>query len=301
MKIGIIGAGSLGLLWATRLIKYHAVTLLCRTEEQASIIRQSGIELTTLLGEKETYHVSAEWIQQSIHSAPFDVLFLMVKQPIVDEILPLIPGLIHPDTAIVAWQNGLGHVEKIQSLHHPHIYAVVTTEGAHKISANQVRHTGKGYKRLGHLLQGPITDPKISYLIDQMGIEMVTNITFVLWEKFAINCVINPLTALLEVRNGELLRSEIEPIMDHLIRETCCVANYRGIPLHYEGIYHQVRSVSHKTANNFSSMLQDVQAKRQTEISALNQMVVRYGNASCIPVPYHQLITQLILAKSMLS
>jgi 2-dehydropantoate 2-reductase len=299
MKIGIIGAGSLGLLWATRLIKHGSVTLFCRTEEQVTTIQQSGISVTTLTGEKETYRVSVKWIQQSIHSAPYDMLFLMVKQPALDEVLRILPPFMHPNTHVVAWQNGLGHGEKLQSLQHPHVYAAVTTEGAYKFSANEVRHTGEGYIRLGHLLKHDVSDVFGSFL-ERIGVKIVPDIILVMWRKFAINCVINPLTALLEVPNGQLIRPKIEPIIDVLIQELCLVANHRGIMLTYEDIYYQVTEVCHKTARNISSMLQDIQANRQTEIEALNQMVIEYSRDTKISVPYHQVITQLIRAKSLL-
>lgn len=298
MKIGIVGAGSLGLLWATRLKSPDSVTLYCHTENQAKEIEQSGITLTDLAGWRKTYHITAEWIDAP-HSAPCDVLFLMVKQPSLDEVIQRLPSLMHPKTYVVAWQNGLGHVEKLKRLGHDYLYSVVTTEGAYRLSDTAVRHTGTGYTKLGQLFLKGI-DPLFCAFLKRNGIEEVSDILLEMWQKFSINCVINPLTAILEVSNGELLNPQTKEIMDDLIRELCDVATKKSIPLVFAETKQKVLEVCQKTAMNRSSMLQDIMNKRRTEIASLNQMVVEYAKEVGISAPYHRLILQLVHAKSVL-
>src|SRR4051812_33639212 len=103
MRIGIIGGGSLGLLWAARLNEYADVTLFCRSEEQTEIIRRNGIIFTALDDREKKYFITAEWINQFHHSAGFDVLFLMTKQTALDQILSTISSLIDEKTYVVAW------------------------------------------------------------------------------------------------------------------------------------------------------------------------------------------------------
>jgi 2-dehydropantoate 2-reductase len=300
MKIGIIGGGSLGLLWAARLNEYTDVTLFCRTKQQSEIIQKDGIFLTNMAKQKKQYLISAEWIEHFHHSAGFDVLFLMVKQPALDHVLSVVPSLSHEKTHVVAWQNGLGHVEKIVACHFPESYAVVTTEGAYKQSVNHVQHTGYGYVLLGRLESNEPIDPSFSAFLQKLHIEMVVNIEQYLWRKFAINVVINPLTALLEVPNGKLMSLGMNSTVYQLINELCLVADAKGICLKQADIYHQVSEVCSKTANNFSSMYQDIRAGRITEIDSLNGMVVAYANQCGFDVPTHTAVTELIRAKSML-
>jgi 2-dehydropantoate 2-reductase len=208
--------------------------------------------------------------------------------------------LIREHTYVVAWQNGLGHVEKLQSCHFAKCYAVVTTEGARKTSLHHVHHTGYGYVRLGSVNQMDYVDPFFTSLAQRFGMEMVDNIEQHMWEKFAINVVINPLTAVLEVPNGRLMELEIEKIMKKLIEELCLVADAKGIHLNQTEVYQQVSEVCLKTSTNLSSMLQDVQNKRQTEIESLNGAVVSYADQFHLAVPTHVVLTELIKAKSML-
>jgi 2-dehydropantoate 2-reductase len=301
MKIGIIGGGSLGLLWATRLREYADVTLFCKSEQQTEMIRQDGIILTALDGQETRYLVTAEWIEHFPPSAGFDVLFLMTKQPALDQVLSILPSFIHEQTYVVAWQNGLGHVEKLQACPFPNCFAVVTTEGARKTSDNHVYHTGNGYVRMGSInhMEGCV-HPFFTSFIQKFGMELVDNIERYMWEKFAINVVINPLTAILEVPNGKLLELEIQTIIKQLIKELCLVADAKGFHLNQAEIYRQVSEVCFKTSKNLSSMYQDIQNKRQTEIDSLNQVVVTYAEHYRLAVPTHVALTELIKAKSML-
>jgi 2-dehydropantoate 2-reductase len=293
MHIGIIGAGSLGLLWAARLAAHAKVTLLCRTEQQAAIINQEGIMLTHCNGYEQRYWVTATQIDFIDRAAHFDVLFLMVKQPALPQILPHIHALMQSHSVIVAWQNGLGHEEYLQS--YP-AFAAVTTEGARREAANRVTHTGEGYVRIGRLCGQPHL-PALQTLLQPFGVEFVHNIQQAMWEKFALNVVINPLTAILEVTNGKLLEETIAPVIERLLSEVCTVAEARGIHLQQHMLRQQIADVCRKTASNHSSMLQDIQARRQTEIQSLNGQLLAYAEQMNLFVPAHAMLTALIQAK----
>jgi 2-dehydropantoate 2-reductase len=302
MRIGIIGGGSLGLLWAARLSGHADVTLFCKSKEQTELIRQYGIRLTALNGCETEYFVTAEWIDHFPHSADFDVLFLMTKQTALNQVLAAISSFIHENTYVVAWQNGLGHVEKLQACDFLNCYAVVTTEGARRKSANHVAHTGNGYIRIGSVsaYSENRLDPFFTVLMQTCGMELVDDIERCIWEKLAINVVINPLTAVLEVPNGKLLELGLQTTILQLIKELCMVADAKGFHLNRTEIYHQVKEVCSKTAKNMSSMLQDIQHKRSTEINSLNAAVVAYAEQLNLSVPTHSALVDMIIAKTML-
>jgi 2-dehydropantoate 2-reductase len=293
MRIGIIGAGSLGLLWAARLAAYANVTLLCRTEQQAAVINQLGIKLTHRNGDEQQYCVAATTIDSNDHAACFDALFLMVKQPALSQTLPYIGTLINSHSVVVAWQNGLGHEEQLQM--YP-TFAAVTTEGARREAANRVTHTGEGYVRLGPLCGQP-SSLELEALLQRFGVQFVSNIKQAMWEKFALNVVINPLTAILEVTNGKLLEETIAPVIERLLSEVCMVAAAKGIHFNQTVLAQQIADVCHKTARNHSSMLQDIQRGRQTEIDSLNGQLLSYAEQMNLFVPAHAMLTALIRAK----
>jgi 2-dehydropantoate 2-reductase len=126
--------------------------------------------------------------------------------------------------------------------------------------------------------------------------EVRGDIEAVLWEKLLVNVGINPLTALLQVKNGDLLN--LPPAWEIAVAaatETLAVARAGGIHLSVDPEV-RLREVCTATAANRSSMLQDVMAGRQTEIEALNAQIAARGAAHGISTPVNHLLTQLIRA-----
>jgi 2-dehydropantoate 2-reductase len=123
-----------------------------------------------------------------------------------------------------------------------------------------------------------------------------TDIQTLLWEKLLVNVGINPLTALLRVPNGILLKlPEAWELAVAAAREAQVVAQAGGIPLRGNP-EDSLRRVCLATAANRSSMLQDVLAGRPTEIDALNAQVEARGKAWGVATPVNHFLTQLLRA-----
>jgi len=112
-----------------------------------------------------------------------------------------------------------------------------------------------------------------------------------LWEKLAVNAGINPVTALARVPNGALLGGESHSLAVGATRETARVAREQGIDLSDERALAALEDVVEKTAANESSMLQDVQAKRRTEIDAISGYV---ADRATDPVPVTETLRDLV-------
>jgi len=97
--------------------------------------------------------------------------------------------------------------------------------------------------------------------------------------KLAINCVINPLTAINQCNNGKLQAIEFQPQIDLIIKELQQVIPLLEPTWHYthQALKETMMAVVVATANNYSSMAQDVKYKRQTEIDFINGYIVREG------------------------
>jgi 2-dehydropantoate 2-reductase len=118
-----------------------------------------------------------------------------------------------------------------------------------------------------------------------------------LWGKLSISCGINPLTALLRVSNGELLkRPPAADLMTQAALECASVAQARNIRLPFADASAQVREVALRTASNQSSMLQDILRGAPTECDAINGAVVREGNRMNVPTPVNNILYQLVKA-----
>ena len=116
----------------------------------------------------------------------------------------------------------------------------------------------------------------------------------------AVNAVINPLTALLRVRNGELLnRAELEPLFAAVAEEVWRVAARHQVALPTPPeLVAEVRRVCQLTAANQSSMLRDVAEGRRTEVDAINGAVARLGRERGVLAPVNEALAALVRAAS---
>ena len=116
-----------------------------------------------------------------------------------------------------------------------------------------------------------------------------------IWGKLVINAAINPLTALLRVKNGELLeRPSAREMMRELAIETANVARAENIQLPFDDPVKAAEDVARKTAANTSSMLQDILRGALTEIDAICGAVVMAGQKHGIETPANKACWQLV-------
>lgn len=301
MRIGVWGAGALGLLWGARLTQlFPGTVLITRTKAQRDRLQSEGIHLTTLSGKVETIPVKARWAEEEIRNPRFDFLFIMVKQPHLPEVARSLSMTVPYDTPIVLWQNGVGHEAYLSG--YTHLYGAVTTEGALREGPAAVRHTGEGITWIGPYTEAILTLDPLATLVAHikklpLSVAMEERIGARMWSKLMINCAINPLTALLRVSNGRLLQvMGGTSMMESILSEAVEVAVAMGYEMDLEEVLAQAVEVCHKTSANHSSMLQDLLNNRPTEIEAINGAVVRFGDQMGIATPVNRLLVQLVHA-----
>jgi len=233
---------------------------------------------------------------------PFEKVLLPVKAfDIVAAVQQLLPHL-SKDAQIVLCHNGMGTLAQVQALLLPTqgLWFASTTQGAYKPSPQQVRHTGFGETILGACNDAArkSTATIATELSTALGpLQQVPDITTYLWRKLAINCVINPLTALLQVRNGELLQAQYQPQITELLSEFISVAQACGQQFSLTELRQLIEKVQQTTAQNFSSMQQDVASQRRTELNAITGFLLQQAAALHIQLPAHQALYQQLCAK----
>jgi 2-dehydropantoate 2-reductase len=128
-----------------------------------------------------------------------------------------------------------------------------------------------------------------------MKTEISNNIFGEIWAKGIVNAGINPLTASLRVPNGHLLEHEH---LTSLLEETCVesikVAMAAEVKLPNIDLIEKTKNVANLTAKNKSSMLQDVERKRKTEIDSINGVIVRTGEEHDVPTPINSSLVRVI-------
>lgn len=204
---------------------------------------------------------------------------------------------LSPNAQIVICHNGLGTIEHLipKLLPQQGLWFASTTHGAYKSSPLRVVHSGLGQTTLGPLndvaRQIFSTEPRhnaVAHGISAMlgPCHMVSEIMPFLWQKLAINLVINSLTTIYQVKNGELAKPEYQEQINAILHEFVAVAAWAGYPFGFEEIVSVVQQVIAKTAENYSSMLQDFRQQRQTEKDYISGFLLEQAKQSGIPTPY---------------
>ena len=168
------------------------------------------------------------------------------------------------------------------------------------LAPGQLNHAGKGPTHLARLAGREDILQEICELFNAAGLEtaLVDNADSLVWGKLALNAGINPLTALLEVPNGDLVEDEVlRPVMIAAAHEVAAVATAQGIRLPYTDIASRIVEVCRATARNRSSMLQDILRGARTEIDAISGMVVQLGQQLGVPTPVNQTLLKLVKDK----
>jgi 2-dehydropantoate 2-reductase len=306
MKIGILGAGSIGLHLAGQLaMNGKECVLICRTGQQAAKLNTEGLLYEDLEGGTTILKIKAVAMDGLIPS--LDFLFITVKQPQLRSALKYLKSIDDPNLKVVSFQNGLGH-EKLLAQHLEEgqpLFFASTTEGAYRISPSHVRHTGHGQTFVGFW---DYSQPFEKYIDEVCRLFAGTSLAVSaememkprLWKKLIINSCINPLTAILNVQNGLLLESPATlELMDRLFAEAAHVARLEGVEI-AEDFLKEIVDVCRNTYQNKSSMLQDIEQGQQTEIDYINGAIVQAAKRHAVNVPLQQSVLTLVKAKQEL-
>ena len=262
----VLGAGSLGTLWATRLARAGLpVRLILRNHARLAAFDQAGGLTLIERGQAQLHLIGAELPNAE---TPIQRLLLACKAYDAEAaIIELLPRLQH-DAEILLLQNGLGSQDAVvRHLTSQRCLFASSTEGAFRQADFQVVFAGDGHTWLGDphdpTPASCLADLRAAGITHQWSPDILTR----LWRKLALNCAINPLTVLHDCRNGGL-REHADEVAE-LCQELSELLHRCDQAQAAELLHQEVLRVIEATATNYSSMHQDVSQGRRTEISYL--------------------------------
>jgi len=288
----ILGAGSLGTLWATRLARAGApVRLILRDSSRLQAYEAAGGLTLVEHGEAQHYAVPAETANSR---EPIQRLLVACKAYDAESAVARLAPRLAPEAELILLQNGLGSQDAVaaQAPQARCIFAS-STEGAFRDGDWRVVFAGHGFTWLGDASHpvAPIwlDDLTAAAIPHEWNTEILTR----LWRKLALNCAINPLTVLHDCRNGGLQDHHCE--VATLCGELTELLEHCGQPAAAENLQLEVERVIQATAANFSSMHQDVASLRRTEISYLLGYACKVAARHQLNLPHlNQLEARLI-------
>lgn len=298
----IIGAGAIGKLLAAKLALAGRgrPLVVTRRPAQADIINKQGLVLKAKAGVRHASVSAVAWPDYAAGGRvpPADAVMLAIKQQHLDAgMLRAAERRLKPGGIVVAWLNGIGHERLLAEAPGLARSALaVTTEGAWSAGDAEVAHAGSGTTQLGLLAPGSAAAERqlknVGFWLNEAGfaVHLSNDIRAEAWNKLVINAVINPLTAIHGIPNGDLLASPfLRGAMRVLFTEAATVASKAGVKLD-DDLWDRLMDVCRRTARNRSSMLQDLAAGKKSEIDWINGSLIQTAERLGMAVPGHQAV-----------
>lgn len=293
--IAVLGAGSLGRLWAARLPA--GITGFVRRAERY----QTGAHLTYHLESTDhhTSRIERPWLDDLSNCA---LLLVTTKAgDAVGALRDIMDGL-PAQCPLVLFQNGMGSQQQVAGQWPDRsVLAASTTEAANRPDDTRVVHAATGQTWVGPLTQSAVstTDQVVSSLARSgLSVQAEHNILSRLWAKLVINAGINPFTALLDCPNGDILRQPLFlDCIDPLCAELAALMEAEEMgPQDPAKLRIQVEQVAAATARNTSSMRADVKRGRPTEIDFINGYVATRSGELGLAAPVNRNLTERVKA-----
>lgn len=299
----ILGAGAIGSLWASHgHLHGHPFTLILRDAQRLADY-QSARGITANLG-GSAQHLPLKATCPSQLGEPVSHLLICAKAQQTQAAVAAIAAHLSDDAVVVLLQNGLGTAAPLLQ-HKPslRLLQASTTEGVFRNGPFSIVHAGRGQTLLGQstaLTLPPMGEEFIAGIARQLSVgplqvTPVADIDTVLWQKLLVNCAINPLTVKYRCRNGELLDNPLAlQELGDIVNEIAKVNHALGYRENETELLGRVRQVASKTALNRSSMLQDIEAGRETEIEFITGYLCRLGTELGLSLPRNQSLLTLV-------
>ncbi len=290
----IVGSGALACLFAARLAQAgYPINLLGSWAEGLAVLNRQGVTLLEAES-RQSWPLRASSDPNDFAGARRALVLVKAWQ--TARAAAQLQQCLAPDGLALTLQNGLGNRETLAAaLGEQRVAYGVITVGATLVGPGQVRWGGEGYISLA---AQPAQEDLVQ-MLRRAGfqVDLAENVNGLAWSKLVINAAINPLSALLNVPNGELLaRPGARQLCRQLAEEVAAVAAAQGIALTYADPAAAAEEVAQRTAGNLSSMLQDVRRGAPTEIDAICGAVVRAGRGVGLPAPVNETMWKLVSA-----
>jgi 2-dehydropantoate 2-reductase len=297
-EILIMGTGAMASLFAARISRVCPVKLLGTWHEGLAAIDDQGIRVLEIEGGETQANVTV--VREAGELTAIQFALVLVKSWQTERAARSLAKCLAEDGVALSLQNGLGNLEMMQEiLGEGRSTLGVTTTGATLLEPGLVRHGGDGPITLGpHDRNNPFAD-----LLRQAGfdVQRQDDLNGLIWSKLAVNAAINPLTALLEIRNGQLLAQQTtRELMQSAAQEVARLADVLGIRLAMDDPVAFAFQVAERTSDNVSSMLQDIQRGAPTEIDAICGAIVRIAGQHEVDTPINWGLWNLVKAKANL-
>ncbi|MFC5602970.1 2-dehydropantoate 2-reductase [Sporosarcina koreensis] len=292
MDVVVAGAGSIGLLIGSYLAEAGMdVVFFVRREEQAATIRERGIRRVNGDGSETVLKADA---QTDAGKLPWNAPWIVATKyggvaPTVEIIRKR-----NLENAVMFVQNGYGHFDFVRKTELPNVNFATVEHGAGRLDDRTVSHNGVGALKIA-LYRGDEKSFDFFKSVDSPDFPVIyaNDAHQLILRKVLINCMINPLTAILQVKNGELVQNRYaKNLFDQLFDEIMAAFPEMQKDLPKSA----VEEICIRTAANKSSMLTDRLNGNLMEIKTVVTSILQMGEGRGMPLPLLRTLEKILLA-----
>ncbi|MFT3925910.1 MAG: ketopantoate reductase family protein [Myxococcales bacterium] len=301
MRVLMIGAGGVGGYFAGRLSQAKVDLTVVARGEHGRALKERGLRLEGSPN-LETISFNRVFPSAAAVEPAFDVVFLAVKWPALDDACAELQRLLDPHGVVIPLLNGLESEEVVAS----YVGAQRTLSGVAYMSSGLLgpgRIYAHGNTRAGLAPFRPGQDAdvaKVAQLLERAGIPVRVQADFrsMLWEKMLWNAPFNAVCALTGQPAGAVL-GPCEDVVRAAMQEVVAVARADGADLNPAAIEAMLQVTRADFPRTEPSMLQDVRAGRATEVEILQGAVVRRGEELAVAVPVLRTLASLVRGRTL--
>jgi 2-dehydropantoate 2-reductase len=299
MKITILGAGAMGGMMSGFLTKRHDVCLVDVWREHVDEINRNGLKIR-FKDEVETVRPRATTNPEDAKGA--DLVIVFVKSIQTESALRQNQALLGKDTLVLSLQNGYGNEEDIlKFVPRDNIIMGTTDRAASVIGPGFVQNSGGQYVHIGPLGDDKSQAERVAEAFVECGLQTDVydsrHVSEMIWDKLIITGSNNALVAALDINTPELAGDFLSDAFKLLLRESVQVARACGMPFDEETyIKKNMALIESLSKDAHTSMWQDVNKKRRTEVDRMNGAIVRLGREHGVPTPCNEMIVHIIHA-----
>lgn len=296
MKIGIAGAGAVGAYFGGLLAKAgHDVIFLARGAHLEAMEKEG---LHVIKG-KEKFTVEQTFTNNPKDIAAVDLVLFTVKSHDTKDIAEQLQPYVQAHTIVLTMQNGVDNEEKLVDVFgEKRVLSAATYIQAEITKPGTVEQQGDVTVVFGHLIdEMKEKRDEVADLFKQAKVEirLASNILRNKWNKLLWNVTFNPLSALMEVRVGEILEKEsLRSVAEQICREAIRVAKQRGMELEEETVVERVFANAYHARDHQTSMLQDRIQGKTMEIDSVCGYIVEKGKVEGVSVDTLETVYRLL-------
>ena len=293
-KVAILGAGAMGAYFASRFFDTAGFsTVLIAKGNRLDKLKSKGLVVNG-----KFYAIPV--IHPDEATSPVDLIIVALKHHHLEEAVQDLEKLVGDSTTIISIMNGLESEEYIGSIYgmDKMLYAVSVAIDALR-QGNQITYTKPGKHYFGEAINAHLSQRvlRVQEAFDRAGIvyETPEDMIRMMWWKFMVNVGVNQASAVMRAPFGVFQKSpEAQGLMEALMKEVTALTDVMDVNLTNRDIEEWYPFLNVLSPQGKTSMLQDIEAGRKTEVEMFGEKVVELGKAHGVPTPVNQTVLQII-------